>query len=375
MIGYQRSANNFIYLVSIFSLTFYGIGFAANSDRSVVQLLILLTMLGSMVAIYASSRISCPRLELGIYCQTSIIFGLLVFVCLLIVLSAILPPLFWFAPGSIKYQLYEARNGFTFSFVIFIVPIIFGTISSKPARILLLLVGGLSVFLCLGRNPSLIYWLLLSFYFFRKFGFVSSVLSGLLAIVFLVLIDMFRAGGSEELYYRLTNTDLLDYVKRSPELDVNARVFEFVSDFRLYIFRQMTLLDHFQPLLGLFPFSFIIEQLTDEGGIHFARKVADLFPTRGGGSLLIEGNFYFGVLGAFVWPFLILLLIFLFLKTFLGRTPYYPVFVCYIIINSNRIDATTLINFAWNGMLLLLCVALLLRCVRTVGRSLAMRKA
>lgn len=370
MIGSQRYSNKFLYLLCILSSFFYGVGFSANSVGLVSIYLGFLSLFGSLLAIYAASKIAIPQISVLKDFDVPVSLGFLLCVSLFWVLSSILPPLFWLAPGEIKYELYENRNGFSFAFVILTAPILFSKIGNKSVRFLLLVVGGVSVFLCLGRNPSLIYWLILAFFFLQRFGLGLSVFGGLIAIILLVFADMFRAGGSEELFYRLANTDLVEYFKRSPELDVNARVFEYVASFRLYIFEKMAILDHFQPILGLFPVSYVTEQLAAESGIHFARKVADLFPTRGGASLWIEGYFYFGPIGALLWPFFWLFVLILFVKIFLGRSPGFFVVCSYMIINSNRIDATTIINFAWNGTLLLIVFVLAFRFVGLFRRFL-----
>lgn len=275
---------------------------------------------------------------------------------LFLILNSILDYKLWLEPGAIKYKNYANRNGINFAIIMFLIPYIINQHTGKNVKNIFLFFCFILVFLCLGRNPALTYIILILFNLFRdsKVNTLNLNILFIFGIFFYVLANSFRAAGLDLFSYLQEKGSLGSYFLNSSEFNVNARVFEYVHLNETTLKKYFSYADMFQPLLGLYPVEKFCS-LFDLScrGTHFARFVGNIFPTTGGGSIMIEYYFYFKYL-AFPIMFLTFSILFYFTRKILKDYSIIVMIISYVVINSYRIDLTTLINFLFNGIVMIL---------------------
>jgi hypothetical protein len=279
--------------------------------------------------------------------SNNFIYILFILILLYYVVVTILPLEFWLLPGAIKYKSFTDRSGFLYAFVIALIPYLLSRVQSKPWFYIATALSSITVLLSLGRNPSLIYFILL----FLKFNLSlkKSLVLSLFGVFSAIFVDIIRAKGFEMgTFDFFLSMDLLDYFKNSGEATVFGRIYEVYYQTNGDI-SFISLQSFINPWLSLIP-----KYFNGFEEVQLARLISDNYHTTGGLPLAIEGMLYGGYIGILLFYILAFIpILALFLKAKIVNSFFKRVFLIFLIINSFRIDMTTLYGFAFNGFFLI----------------------
>lgn len=344
-----------VIIFGIFSNVIYFIGAinAVHMSEWKLFLLYFSQLLVIIVVAVVFSKAMVTRLEGSITHRVPYAFIILfpfTYFILILVLMLILDPIYWLGPGHLKYQNFKFRNGFVFSFVQ-VLGLVVAYFQTSPFRKLIVLFAfSIPVMLVFGRNPAAMYFLnILVIISSAKASFIGFLI---LSSISAALVNSARAVGFDfdEVVAHLYKHGVLEYIINSSEFNVGGRTFMALEGTVTSTnVDGMSWTYPFLPILTLFPVSELSSLFLDLRNI--ARLVSDQYGTTGGMPLIVEGYYLFFGIGAPLYSLVHLTL----LGFFLGRaSKFIPsqimlVIMLFVILNSNRIDAITLWNFAYNS--------------------------
>ena len=325
----------------------YSIGGYSVSQREEIFLIIIIMLFLSVIIVFTNYKYTRSSIN-DTTIKNNLIYISFVLIFLYQIITSILPVEYWLLPGSIKYKSFENRSGVLYACVVAFVPYLLSRIQSKAWFYIATILSSILVLLSLGRNPSLVYFILL----FLKFNLSlkKSLIFALIGAFFAIFIDVVRAKGfGEEALDKFFSMNLLDYFENSGEATVFGRLY----DVYYKTGGEMSFLSiqsFINPFLSLIP-----KSMNGFEEVQLARLISDVYHTTGGLPLSIEGMLYNGYIGILVFytltffPIILLFSKVKFINSFFKRA-----FLIFLIINSFRIDMTTIYGFAFNGFFLIL---------------------
>ncbi|MCE0493805.1 hypothetical protein [Vibrio salinus] len=333
----------YILSISLIASTLYSIGgYSAYNDINIYFVVLASYLTFSFLVISLSSYNNNTKSKRLLTCIFSILL-------LLITLNFILPFEAWLLPGRLKYKMFNNRSGVLYAIVVMYIPYLLSEIKKGYTFYITAGFSAMVVLVSLGRNPSLIYFLLiLSRIGFRNIFLIPLGITGAFIAIF---IDNVRAVGlNYELVDRFLSLKYLEYFNHSGEATVFGRLYSVYihhpSFQDISFFSYKTIIS---PVIGLIPdFLSPIESTP-----HLARLIGDLYNTTGGLPLAIEGLWYFGIIGIPTIYILTFLPIFIIIKIKIIGNDMKKALLLFLFINSLRIDSATIYGFFFNGMFII----------------------